>query len=245
MRGAVAAYLAAAAGVKFTKWLFVNTSFSRKPDRRRAAVCRARAHFAVGTLVLVLAVVGSQDVTTAMYTVKGCVCGARTAEPFGHWHARGRRLHGRVLPAPALGGDFKATFELDLVGHHDSSVNTTLASDANRLGVDSTNSHDTHVTGIMAANATSDPSLVLDGAFKPTFLFAGAAPGGVRVHDGLRRDSFVETDVMATALYLAAADGADLINLSLPWYPEGAIDQAAYPLLTLSVSSLFCRPVPN
>ncbi|KAJ1566328.1 hypothetical protein HK405_010242, partial [Cladochytrium tenue] len=106
-------------------------------------------------------------------------------------------------------------------------TNTTLAPDADPLDACSASAHGTHVAGIIAANATGGAAAGLQGDFEPAFPFAGVAPGvtlgAYRIYGCAT--GFTETDVIAAALYAAAEDGADIINLSLgsgPGYGESA-----------------------
>ncbi|KAI8622255.1 peptidase S8/S53 domain-containing protein [Chytriomyces sp. MP71] len=127
---------------------------------------------------------------------------------------------------PALGGGFGPGFKVmggyDLVGDDYGTANSTLVPDNDPIDNCSEDSHGTHVAGIIAADASD-----LTGALAPSIPFTGAAPGAnilaYRVF-GCPADN-TGTDVITAAIYRAADDGADLINLSLgggPAYSEEA-----------------------
>ncbi|KAJ3107300.1 hypothetical protein HDU97_004439 [Phlyctochytrium planicorne] len=131
----------------------------------------------------------------------------------------------------ALGGGFgpgyKVSFGYDLVGNDYNSTSTTTTPDPDPLDTCSEESHGTHVSGIVGADARSltKPEWISD------VKFTGVAPdvtlGAYRVF-GCQGDS--GNDVITEAIYRAAEDGADIINLSLgggPTYNDGADSDAA------------------
>ncbi|KAJ3209791.1 hypothetical protein HDU82_000101 [Entophlyctis luteolus] len=125
---------------------------------------------------------------------------------------------------PALGGCFgpgcKVAFGYDLVGDNYGAANSTTVPDSDPLDNCTTESHGTHVAGIIAGD-----TIGITGEFKPAFDFTGVAPevtiGAYRIF-GCPGDN-TGTDVITAAIYMAAEDGADVINLSLgggPSFPE-------------------------
>ena len=132
---------------------------------------------------------------------------------------------------PALGGCFgpgcKVAFGYDLVGDlYDGSNNPSPDSDP--LDNCSAKSHGTHVAGIIAAVAYN---LSSSGPFATAFPFSGVAPGvtlGAYRVFGCAADPAGD-DVITAAVYRAAADGADVINLSFgrgPDYPDSSYNTA-------------------
>ncbi|KAJ1564995.1 hypothetical protein HK096_005162 [Nowakowskiella sp. JEL0078] len=123
---------------------------------------------------------------------------------------------------PALGGGFgpgfKINFGTDLVGDNYGSTNKTLAPDDDPIDNCSSESHGTHVAGIIAADSRN----IVDSMFQPIITFTGAAPdvniGAYRIF-GCIGDN-VETDIITAAIYLAANDGAHIINISLGGGPR-------------------------
>lgn len=123
---------------------------------------------------------------------------------------------------PALGGCFgsgcKVAFGYDFVGDSYTYDGSQVpVPDADPLDNCSSKSHGTHVAGIIAANASNLSS----GTFATPFPFTGVAPeatiGAYRVFgcSGSTGD-----DIITAAIYRAAADGADIINLSLGGGPR-------------------------
>ncbi|KAI8832541.1 peptidase S8/S53 domain-containing protein [Chytridium lagenaria] len=150
---------------------------------------------------------------------------------------------------PALGGGFGSGFKVgygyDLVGDAYGvespipSRTLTPLTTARRQGTISLplfshsrcfhpSTHGTHVAGIVGAEAINMPA----GANRPATDFTGVAPGvtlGAYRVFGCPEDS-TATDVIAAAIYMAARDGSDVINLSLgggPVYADGADSYAA------------------
>ena len=126
---------------------------------------------------------------------------------------------------PALGGCFgpgcKVAFGYDLVGDlYDFYGSNDPSPDSDPLDNCSADSHGTHVAGIIAANAYN---LSSSGPFATPFPFtAGVAPGvtlGAYRVFGCAAD-FSGDDVLTAAVYRAAADGADIINLSIVSGPD-------------------------
>ncbi|KAI9324114.1 peptidase S8/S53 domain-containing protein [Zopfochytrium polystomum] len=130
----------------------------------------------------------------------------------------------------ALGGCFgpgcKVAFGFDLIGETFSAGNLTLNPDSDPIDNCSALSHGTHVAGIVAGDARN----ITDPQFYPNFEWTGVAPdatlGAYRVFDC---NGFTLDDVVTAAIYRAAADGADIINLSLgggPSFPDEPIGVA-------------------
>ncbi|CAF1210399.1 unnamed protein product [Adineta ricciae] len=118
---------------------------------------------------------------------------------------------------PALGGCFgpgcKVAFGYDLVGDLFTGANQIVVPDDNPMDDCSTESHGTHVAGIIAANTTG----IKDTLFSPSVPFSGVAPnvviGAYRIF-GCAGGS-TSSDVLAAAVYRAYDDKADIINLSI------------------------------
>ncbi|KAJ3218460.1 hypothetical protein HDU67_005556 [Dinochytrium kinnereticum] len=132
----------------------------------------------------------------------------------------------------ALGGCFgpgcRVSFGYDHVGDTYSADNPVAIEDADPMDDCSDGSHGTHVAGIVGADARNitDPNWASD------VPFTGAAPeailGAYRVF-GCAADN-TGTDIITAAIYKAAEDGADIINLSLgggPSYSDGSDAEAA------------------
>ncbi|KAJ3217597.1 hypothetical protein HDU81_000784 [Chytriomyces hyalinus] len=126
---------------------------------------------------------------------------------------------------PALGGGFGKQFKViggyDLVGDAYSIADPTIKPDDDPIDNCSDDSHGTHVAGIVAGDARN----ITTAGYVPAVPFTGVAYEAnllaYRVF-GCPADS-TASDVMAAAIYRAANDGADLINLSIgggPNYPE-------------------------
>ncbi|KAJ3114738.1 hypothetical protein HDU96_001737 [Phlyctochytrium bullatum] len=126
---------------------------------------------------------------------------------------------------PALGGAFgpghKVSFGYDLVGDdYDGYDPATIKPDSDPLDECSASSHGTHVAGIVGADATN----VTDPEWATPIPFTGVAPGATlgayRVFSCSAENT--STDILAQAIYLAAKDGADIINLSIGGGPAFA-----------------------
>ncbi|KAJ3248094.1 hypothetical protein HDU77_008246, partial [Chytriomyces hyalinus] len=126
---------------------------------------------------------------------------------------------------PALGGGigkgFKVLGGYDLVGDDYSIADPTITPDDDPIDNCSNDSHGTHVAGIVAADARN----ITTPGYVPAVPFTGVAYEAnilaYRVF-GCPADS-TASDVMAAAIYRAADDGADVINLSIgggPDYPD-------------------------
>ncbi|KAI9331783.1 peptidase S8/S53 domain-containing protein [Zopfochytrium polystomum] len=130
----------------------------------------------------------------------------------------------------ALGGCFgpgcKVAFGFDLLGESFSASNLTLNPDNDPIDNCSLLSHGTHIAGIVAGDARN----ITDPQFYPNFEWTGVAPdatlGAYRVFDC---DGFTLDDIVTAAIFRAAADGADIINLSLssgPSFPDEPVGVA-------------------
>ncbi|KAJ1553296.1 hypothetical protein HK405_008339 [Cladochytrium tenue] len=158
----------------------------------------------------------TDDVSTPMHNLTG-VTAARAAGYTGEGIKVAFIDTGVYYLHPALGGGFgpgfKVAFGYDLVGDGFYSGNLTVVPDDDPLDNCSTESHGTHVAGIIAADATA----ITESGFVPAFPFTGVAPsatlGAYRVF-GCAADT-TETDVITAAIYMAASDGAHIISLSL------------------------------
>ncbi|KAI9366935.1 peptidase S8/S53 domain-containing protein [Zopfochytrium polystomum] len=122
---------------------------------------------------------------------------------------------------PALGGGFgpgfKVAFGRDFVGDGFGSANLTAVPDADPMDDCSGDAHGSHVAGIIAGVAVN----VTGEGFVPFVPWVGVAPeatiGAYRIF-GCAADT-TTTDIIAAAIYQAAADGASVINLSLGGSP--------------------------
>jgi subtilisin family serine protease len=122
---------------------------------------------------------------------------------------------------PALGGGFgpgfKVAFGYDLVGDNYDGSTASIVPDNNPIDDCSTESHGTHVAGIVAANALNITTV----GFIPDFPFTGVAPdatlGAYRVFGCAAAGT--ASDILASAILRAAQDGADVINLSIGGTP--------------------------
>ncbi|KAJ3241853.1 hypothetical protein HDU81_009715 [Chytriomyces hyalinus] len=132
---------------------------------------------------------------------------------------------------PALGGCFgpncKVIGGYDLVG--DAYTGSAGAPQPDNDPIDNCSdvSHGTHVAGIIAADARN----ITDAGFVPTFAFTGVAPeASILAYRVFGCTGSVGNDIITAALYRAAADGANVINLSLgggPSYNDDPQDIAA------------------
>ncbi|KAJ3170811.1 hypothetical protein HK101_011325 [Irineochytrium annulatum] len=131
---------------------------------------------------------------------------------------------------PALGGSFrkpdsKVIDGYDLVGDAYSAANPTTTPDDDPIDNCSTESHGTHVAGIIAGDASN---ITVNG-FVPPVPFTGVAPEAsilaFRVF-GCPADN-TGTDVITNAIFMAAKYGADIINLSLGGGPSYADESDA------------------
>jgi subtilisin family serine protease len=120
---------------------------------------------------------------------------------------------------PALGGGFgpgfKVAFGYDFVGDNfDGSTTSSIVPDDDPMDNCTLDAHGTHVSGIVAADATN----ITTPGFVPDFPFTGAAPGATlaayRVF-GCSPAYGTSDDIIAAAILRAAQDGADIINLSI------------------------------
>ncbi|KAJ3411267.1 hypothetical protein HDV05_002451 [Chytridiales sp. JEL 0842] len=128
---------------------------------------------------------------------------------------------------PALGSGFGKGFKVgygyDLVGDAYSWMNNAIVPDNDPIDNCSESSHGTHVAGIIAGNTTG----VAAAGFVSPVPFTGSAPevtiGAYRIF-GCAADG-TGSDVISAAIYRAAEDKSDVINLSVgggPDYPESA-----------------------
>jgi hypothetical protein len=89
----------------------------------------------------------------------------------------------------------------------------------------SSESHGTHVAGIIVASppssSTSSPNISSQDPFEPVEPFTGVAPdatlGAYRIY-GCHGET--SSDLLSAALYKAQADGSHIINLSLSGGPS-------------------------
>ena len=136
---------------------------------------------------------------------------------------------------PALGGCFgpgcKVAMGYDFVGNEYDGSNDPLP-DADPLDNCSKVAHGTHVAGIIAANASS-----LSSGPYATLPFTGVAPGvTIGAYRVFGCSGSTGNDVVVAAAYQAAADGADVLNLSLGNDPEYADSYFATALSRISAA---------
>ncbi|KAJ3409063.1 hypothetical protein HDV05_004595 [Chytridiales sp. JEL 0842] len=130
-------------------------------------------------------------------------------------------------PHPALGGCFgpgcRIAFGYDLVGDGFGSTSEDPEPDNDPLDNCSASAHGTHVAGIIGANAMNTTGWPAD--LLPPVPFTGVAPeatlGAYRVFGC---SGGTGTDIMASAIYMAAKDGCDVMNLSIGGGPNYAED---------------------
>ncbi|KAJ3111038.1 hypothetical protein HDU96_006041 [Phlyctochytrium bullatum] len=124
---------------------------------------------------------------------------------------------------PALGGCFGAncrvSFGWDLVGDFYNAT-TPPTEDADPMDACNDSAHGTHVAGIIGGDARN-----ITGEWAPDFPWTGVAPevqfGAYRV---FACSGGSGSDVIAAAIYKAAEDGADIINMSLGGSPTFSDD---------------------
>ncbi|KAI9333771.1 peptidase S8/S53 domain-containing protein [Zopfochytrium polystomum] len=117
---------------------------------------------------------------------------------------------------PALGGGFgpgfKVAFGYDLVGDKYDGSSASIHPDADPLDNCSAESHGTHVSGIVAGDASN----ITNATWAPPVPWTGVAPGATlgayKVFGCAGETAF---DIIANAIFKAAEDGADVINMSL------------------------------
>ncbi|KAI9345133.1 peptidase S8/S53 domain-containing protein [Zopfochytrium polystomum] len=125
---------------------------------------------------------------------------------------------------PALGGCFgpgcKVARGWDFVGDSFSATNNQLAPDADPLDECSEESHGTHVAGISAGDA----SHITQDGFITSLPWTGVAPEAtLAAYRVFGCDGDTTNDVISSAIYRAAEEGADIINMSLgggPSFPD-------------------------
>jgi subtilisin family serine protease len=123
---------------------------------------------------------------------------------------------------PALGGCFgpgcKVAVGYDLVGD-DFDGSNNPSPDTDPLDNCSMDSHGTHVAGIVAADASN----ISSGPYANPFPFTGVAPGvTIGAYRVFSCGDYSSFDIIVAAAYRAAADGADVLNLSLGGGPDYA-----------------------
>ncbi|KAI9346747.1 peptidase S8/S53 domain-containing protein [Zopfochytrium polystomum] len=116
---------------------------------------------------------------------------------------------------PALGGCFgpgcRVAFGWDFVGD-DYDTTQELKPDGDPLNTCKGGSHGTSVAGVAAADGTN---ITAEG-FVPAVPFSGVAPAAtLGAYKITSCAGIIFTDVITAAIFRAAADGADVINLSL------------------------------
>ncbi|KAJ3290734.1 hypothetical protein HDU79_002998 [Rhizoclosmatium sp. JEL0117] len=131
---------------------------------------------------------------------------------------------------PALGGGFGPGFKVakgyDFVGDNWHYTDAPQPDD-DPLDNCSDESHGTHVAGIVAGDGRN----ITDPALAPTFAFSGVAPDAtIYAYRVFSCTGSASNDIITAAIIKAAADGADIISLSLgggPAYADEAEDIAA------------------
>ncbi|KAI9337125.1 peptidase S8/S53 domain-containing protein [Zopfochytrium polystomum] len=118
----------------------------------------------------------------------------------------------KIHIATGFGPGYKVAFGYDLVGDIFDGTAARLKPDADPIDNCSTAAHGSHVSGIVAGDASS----ITDPEWAPPVPWTGVAPGATlgayRVFGCTGATAF---DVISNAIYMAAADGADVINMSL------------------------------
>ncbi|KAJ3096227.1 hypothetical protein HDU97_006084 [Phlyctochytrium planicorne] len=116
---------------------------------------------------------------------------------------------------PALGGGFgpgyKVAYGYDFVGDAFNGLNKPVP-DSDPFENCTATSHGTHVSGVLAADATN----VTVPGFESAIPLTGVAPNVTLGHYRVNGCSGgTTTDIVIAAIFMAAADGSDIINLSL------------------------------
>ncbi|KAJ3232963.1 hypothetical protein HDU81_002583 [Chytriomyces hyalinus] len=123
---------------------------------------------------------------------------------------------------PALGGCIgkgcKVIGGFDFVGDvYDVNHPESAVTDSDPEDNCSEASHGTHVAGIVAADARN----ITTPGFIPNFEFTGVAPeANLLAYRVFSCDGKTGNDIVTTAIYMAAKDGADVLNLSLGGGPS-------------------------
>ncbi|KAJ3014587.1 UNVERIFIED_CONTAM: hypothetical protein HDU68_000216 [Siphonaria sp. JEL0065] len=118
---------------------------------------------------------------------------------------------------PALGGCFGPGCRVVTGDLYGSNKTAPILPDNDPIDTCSSASHGTHVAGIIGANALN----IVEKGFVPTIPFTGVAPevtlGAYRVFGCSGKTG---NDIITAAIYRAAGDGMDIINMSLGGGPS-------------------------
>ncbi|KAI8843073.1 peptidase S8/S53 domain-containing protein [Chytridium lagenaria] len=130
----------------------------------------------------------------------------------------------------ALGGGFgpgkRVAFGYDFVGNAYNGDNGLIVPDNDPLDECAPSAHGTHVAGIVGA----DPRNITDPTWAASVAFTVSHPMSPLVHTDFGCEGSTATDIMAQAIYRAADDGCDIMNLSIgggPTYNDGPAAVAA------------------
>ncbi|KAI9348973.1 peptidase S8/S53 domain-containing protein [Zopfochytrium polystomum] len=132
---------------------------------------------------------------------------------------------GAYYKHPALGGCFgpgcKIVKGYDFVGNNYTGSSDTIVPDSDPLDDCSDESHGTHVIGIVAGDARN----ITQPGFVPLFPWSGVAPdASIAAYRVFGCNGSTGSDVVAAAIYRAADEGADIINMSLGFGPSFSDD---------------------
>ncbi|KAJ3094211.1 hypothetical protein HDU97_008384, partial [Phlyctochytrium planicorne] len=128
---------------------------------------------------------------------------------------------------PALGGGFGQGFKIaggtDLVGDAFTGMDGSVPiPDSDPIDTCSILSHGTHVAGVVGADARN----IQTAGFVPSAPFTGVAPEAtLMAYRIIGCSGTTSSDVLTAAIYRAAGDGADIINVAVtngPTFAEGA-----------------------
>ncbi|ORY43394.1 subtilisin-like protein [Rhizoclosmatium globosum] len=122
---------------------------------------------------------------------------------------------------PALGGGFGPGFKVakgyDFVGDSYNGTAASITESNDPFDNCSEESHGTHVSGIIAADASN----IKDPLWIPAIPFTGVAPDAtIYAYRVFGCQGNAGNDVITKAIYMAADDGADVINMSLGGGPS-------------------------
>ncbi|KAI9329776.1 peptidase S8/S53 domain-containing protein [Zopfochytrium polystomum] len=132
---------------------------------------------------------------------------------------------GAYYKHPALGGCFgpgcKIVKGYDFVGNNYTGSSDTIVPDSDPLDDCSDESHGTHVIGIVAGDARN----ITQPGFVPLFPWSGVAPdASIAAYRVFGCNGSTGSDVVTAAIYRAADEGADIINMSLGFGPSFSDD---------------------
>ncbi|KAI9327627.1 peptidase S8/S53 domain-containing protein, partial [Zopfochytrium polystomum] len=135
---------------------------------------------------------------------------------------------GAYYKHPALGGCFGPGCKIgkgyDFVGNNYTGSSDTIVPDSDPLDDCSDESHGTHVIGIVAGDARN----ITQPGFVPLFPWSGVAPdASIAAYRVFGCNGSTGSDVVAAAIYKAADEGADIINIFSDDIDAVAVDRVS------------------